>query len=50
MELREQEIVAAIQDLRLRRRDLEAQRMRLEQVTLSFPFAVLLPLPHCTTR
>lgn len=37
MELREQEIAAAVQDLRVRRRELEAQRARLEQVPLTTP-------------
>lgn len=44
MELREQEIATAVQDLRVRRRDLELQRTRLEQVPLTFPLTVLLPL------
>lgn len=50
MELREQEIAAAVQDLRVRRRDLEAQRTRLEQVPLTFPLTVRLPLCDCTTH
>lgn len=47
MELREQEMAAAIQDVRVRRRDLEAQRTRLEQVPLTFPPTVTL---HCTPK
>lgn len=41
MELRERETAAAIEDLRVRRKELEAQRRRLKEVTFAFPFTVL---------
>lgn len=44
MELQEQEIAAAIPGLSVRQRHLEAQRTRLEQVQLTFPLTVPLPL------
>lgn len=46
MELREKELASAIQDIRVRRRDLEEQRMRLEQVMFCFPLVDLQPLSH----
>lgn len=45
MDLGERETAAAVQDLEVRQMELEAQRRRLEQVTLYLTFNLLSSLP-----